>query len=144
MKNNNDKELADIIAFKIATYLPQYALAYPMVVIAVPVSPATYKQRGFNQVARLSYHIARNLNADILPHSVIKKKVTKKQSLVAGNQREKNIQNAFYTSQPLSLKKYQTVILVDDVITTGATFKELAKLVKSCGAHKVVSIAIAH
>jgi predicted amidophosphoribosyltransferase len=58
----------------------------------------------------------------------------------------KNIEDAFVLKYDVSdfVKKYQNVFLVDDVVTSGATLKEAAKILKKAGFKKVWGITLAH
>lgn len=144
IKNNNDREVMSYIATIMAQHLRQHSLEQPIVIIAVPVSPATYKQRGFNQVSHLARCIAKELAGEYLPERYLRKRTTRKQSLLPREQRFENIRNAFFCPQTLSFNKYRTVILIDDLITTGATLEELERFVTKHGARNVLKVSIAH
>jgi len=56
--------------------------------------------------------------------------------------RQKNIRNVFLTVNKIDIKN-KTIILVDDVITTGATLKEASRVLKKAGANKVYALTLA-
>jgi predicted amidophosphoribosyltransferase len=143
MKNNNDAEISSCIAEYIVKNSTQ-KYTHPILVIAVAVSADTYRKRGFNQVLYLAKAIAQQLDATVLRESCIKKHATNKQSLLARSKRAENIYDAFFTLYPVCFSHYETVILVDDVITTGATLNELKRFVCAHGARKVYGLSIAH
>jgi len=58
------------------------------------------------------------------------------------NQREENIKNAFLVKKP-ELVRGKNILLADDVITTGSTINECAKILKKAGAHKIYAISAA-
>ena len=57
-------------------------------------------------------------------------------------ERQKNIKNAFALALDQEVK-HKTILLVDDIFTTGATMDECAKVLKAAGAKKVVGLALA-
>jgi len=73
-------------------------------------------------------------------------KHTKTQVGLPKEDRMKNIEDAFILKYDVSdvVKKYRTVFLVDDVVTSGATLKEAAKVLKKAGFKKVWGITLAH
>jgi ComF family protein len=113
------------------------------ILIPVPLHAKRLKWRGFNQASLLALNLAKKLPATIEDELVVRNKNTKPQSELKKQERIKNIENAFALKNPdtnLSGKKF---LLVDDVATTGATFNEIAKILKKAGAEEVWAIAIA-
>jgi ComF family protein len=105
----------------------------PDCLIPVPMHPKRLKQRGFNQAAVLTQLLARILQ---LPYDLSScKKIlnTAPQANLNGEERKKNLHNAFYTA-PLP---YEHVVVVDDLMTTGNTANELARTLKKSGVKTV-------
>jgi ComF family protein len=101
--------------------------------IPVPMHPQRLKQRGFNQAALLAKYLAKKLNLPYDLKSCQKIINTAPQASLDGEERKKNLRQAFHV-KPLS---YQHIILIDDLLTTGSTANELAQAIKKTGVKKV-------
>jgi len=104
----------------------------------IPMYKKDEKQRGFNQSKILAETISKNLNLRIF-EGLKKTKQTKLQSTLNFEERFKNIENAF----ECICEAPKNILLVDDVITTGATSFECAKILKEKGAKKIILLTIA-
>jgi predicted amidophosphoribosyltransferase len=71
-----------------------------------------------------------------------RKKNTKDQTNLSPQEREKNVRGAFVVTEPEMING-KKIILVDDVITTGATLSECARMLKQAGAEKILGMTIA-
>ncbi len=114
----------------------------PDMVVAVPLHWWRRVGRGFNQAESLAAHLAAELK---LPHrSRILKRVrmTRPQSELKRGEREDNVRDAFRATADPTLKR-ATVLLVDDILTTGATCSEAARALKAGGAARVVAVVVA-
>lgn len=98
------------------------------IITYVPLSKKTKKARGFNQCEYIAKKIARDLSIEA-PEVLIKLKETKEQKKLKRDERYKNIKDAFEINKGIDVKKY-SIILIDDVTTTGATLQEAYKLLK--------------
>lgn len=112
----------------------------PDCIIAVPLHQRRLRARGFNQSHELGKIIAARLQLPLLSHAVVRTRDTPQQTGLDARQRRKNIRGAFEVVQPLD---YQHVALVDDVVTTGSTVNELARVLKKAGAQTVTVWSIA-
>ncbi len=129
-------DLADQVLFGVHRFL----------LVPIPITPKRKRERGFNQAAVLARELARQ-NSDLLsyePKIVAKIKDTPTQVSIKGRAaRLKNLQGAFAVTDPAKVKN-QTVIVLDDVITTGATVAEARRALRAAGARKVLALAVAH
>ena len=111
-----------------------------ILLIPLPLSKKRKRYRGFNQ-AEL---IVRSFNLDynyLVNHDFKKIKDTKAQSSLNEIERARNIKDCFkWTGENL---KNKTIILIDDVITTGATLNEAAAVLKNAGAEKIYGLVVA-
>jgi competence protein ComFC len=108
-------------------------------VTAVPLSRKELRKRGFNQSAEFAKALAGNLGIPYL--EVLSKPVdTKAQRSCQGNERWGNVFGVFKAGEAAGGK---TVLLVDDIVTTGATLNECAKMLRFGGALDVYSEVIA-
>ncbi|MFH0814627.1 MAG: phosphoribosyltransferase family protein [Candidatus Falkowbacteria bacterium] len=111
--------------------------------IPVPLHRRRFLSRGFNQSEIIAKELVSAYGCELKTDVVKRTKATKKQFGLSREARQKNIQGAFTIVKP-ELVKGRKIIIIDDVLTTGATLSELAKILKKCGAIKVVGAAIAH
>ncbi len=103
-------------------------------VIAMPMHPARLKERGFNQALEIAKIITKN-NPEKLDYlSVQRQKLAPPQASLALKERVRNIKGAFIVSNRFNSKR---IAIVDDVMTTGASLNELAKILKQAGANHV-------
>lgn len=112
-------------------------------VVPVPLHRSKLKKRGYNQSELLARYISKTTNA---PYGDVLKRVKKtpKQSQMTKEERRKNLKNAFDAkNSKIELLTGKTVLLVDDVYTTGSTADECSKMLLKNGASKVYVITIA-
>jgi len=111
------------------------------VVVPVPLHKARLRRRTFNQSALIGGILARRMQ---LPFSqaLARTRMTQSQTELSPSARRKNVKDAFAAARPKSVKGRQ-VLLVDDVITSGATASECAKALKAAGAARVYAASIA-
>lgn len=108
-------------------------------IIPVPLHSLKKSERGFNQSEHLSKGIAKILRVK-LNKKIVRTRFTDSQTKLNRQEREKNIQSAFKTKYNFTGKN---ILLVDDVMTTGATINECAKVLKNAGAANVYACSIA-
>lgn len=117
------------------------------ILIPVPLSSEKLEKRGYNQTEMIAQKIIEIDNGSnlILETEVLKKiKDTQDQSsLKTKSERAKNLKNCFFVLEPEKIKG-RNIIIVDDVLTTGATIKEVRKTLKQAGAKKIKAIVVAH
>lgn len=119
-----------------------YELPLPVVdgIVPVPIQKRRLRERGFNQTANISRWLSKALHVPLLLDMLKKHRETPPQTEVTGKERLKNIRNAFSTCGKVT---GQDLLLVDDVITTGATVRECAKTLRDAGARSVTVVALA-
>ncbi len=110
------------------------------VLVAMPLSAARLRERGFNQAHELARHLSFRTDVPILPHAVRRVADTAPQAALPWNARAQNIRGAFVCDADLTGLH---VTVVDDVMTTGATLNELARNLKRAGAARVSGCVIA-
>jgi ComF family protein len=109
-------------------------------IVPVPVSSRTLRERGFNQTLLLSRILSRHLAIPLQMNLLLKKRETLPQIGLGAKERGKNLRNAFEVTGKLT---GQGIILLDDVMTTGATARECAKTLRKAGAGEVVVVTLA-
>ena len=125
----NAKLLGELLTEKIKTEWYQNK-PLPSTIIPVPLHPKRLQERGFNQALEIARPIAHALKIPI-NHQTKRIKATEAQATLSISEREKNIRNAFSTTENFS---GQHIAVIDDVMTTGYTMKELSNTLKRQGA----------
>ena len=108
-------------------------------VLPVPLHWRRRWFRGFNQAVEIGRPVAKHLGVPLLS-CARRRRATPFQSGLNAKERARNLKAAFVVRGPLP---YQHVLIIDDVITTGATMREVARVVKQAGAGKVSALAVA-
>jgi ComF family protein len=113
-----------------------------MIIIPVPIHSSRERWRGFNQAKAIAQVIAEKTNLPYYPDNLIKIKKTKTQVGLKRKDRLENLKNCFSILNSSQIKN-KTILLIDDVYTTGATMEECAKILKEAGAKYVYGITAA-
>lgn len=108
----------------------------PELLIPVPLHRRRLRERGFNQSLELARHINRYIGGrEILPDTCVRQRYTMSQADLPAKQRRRNVRDAFFCRSNI---KVSHVAIVDDVMTTGSTADELARVLKKAGVDRVV------
>jgi len=112
-----------------------------LVIVPVPLHSRKQRVRGFNQAEFLARSVSKKL--DIPGGLALKRHInTRSQVELSGRERRKNLEKAFFC-QDQGLVAKKTVILIDDVSTTGTTLEECAKVLRTAGARQVWGLVVA-
>ena len=111
-------------------------------IVPVPLSKQRLRWRGYNQAGELAKNLGAIFKIPNAPDYLARSKNTACQVGLTSKQRQQNIAGAFSCPNPKKVLS-KMILLVDDVITTGATIEECAKTLIKSGAGKVVAIAVA-
>ena len=140
IKYNSVTELVPVLGKAMAQALKSNFSQKDALITFAPLHPKRLAQRGFNQAELLAKVIAKESKLN-LSHLLKKKKNTKRQVELKGNRRRKNLKDVFsFRGGDI---KGKTIIIVDDVTTTGATLNECAKVLKAAGAKEVWGLVVA-
>ena len=110
--------------------------------IPVPLHPSRQRERGYNQSKILARGISEITALPLLDRVLLRKKNTRDQTDLSPEEREENVKDAFAVRDN-SLLKGKGVLLVDDVMTTGATLKECSRVLKQAGARIIIGATLA-
>lgn len=142
--------LVDLMLNYWAKYSPQLLIEIKKdqgvgwVIVPVPLHPKRQKWRGFNQAEAIGQILSKKIGLDCCNY-LKRVRFTKPQVGLKSYERRKNIKNAFVLTNHFSLSTLHSmsILLIDDVWTTGATLKECCFVLKRAGAKKVWAITIA-
>jgi ComF family protein len=110
------------------------------VLVPVPLSRDRERERGFNQAALLAERLARGLGAPFRVRWLARTRATAPQTELDAAARRANVRGAFVASTAAA---GADVVLVDDVLTTGATASECARALRAAGARAVGVLTVA-
>lgn len=111
------------------------------IAVPVPLHQERLKERGFNQTEKIFANWLARKNL-LLKNILIRQMPTPKLFALNKTEREKVLTGAFAAAEPVDLRG-QSVLIVDDIFTTGTTCKECAKVLKSLGAEKISVLVFA-
>ena len=114
--------------------------AMPDFLVPVPMTLRAVRRRGFNQSAYLARLVGRRLKIRTRSSLIVKQRETQRQSSLSHRERQSNLSGVFeVVEQPIG----QKIALIDDVVTTGNTANELARVLRTAGAAEVRVWAVA-
>ena len=133
------QELGRLLGETVSRLKPELGDDKPLVV-PVPLHKGRSGERGFNQAERIAKEALPWLPfaVELRPELLERRRSTKSQTGLTKHQRRENVRGAFHVPyRRLKLLKERNVILVDDVMTTGTTAEECARVLKRAGAERV-------
>jgi ComF family protein len=111
-------------------------------IMSVPLHPRKQRLRGYNQSLLVSQSVSRETGIPESSSLLVRTRETESQSLLARDRRYKNVKGAFEVKAPEAVKE-KSVILVDDIFTTGYTINECARVLKNAGVKDITVLVIA-
>lgn len=134
--------LADLLVNFLRQKIDNQEISNFDLIIAVPLSRRRKLWRGFNQAEILAQHLSLNFGWPTSVNILYRRYNTRPQVGLKAKARLRNVQGVFGVKNLSSLKNTK-VLLIDDVITTGATISECAKVLKHAGASEVWGLVLA-
>jgi len=110
-------------------------------IVPIPLSRARIRQRGYNQAALIALNVALKMGIPYSDHAVKRVKHTETQISLDVNKRFMNLMDAFYANPATLINK--KVLVIDDVVTTGATMQNCSIAILKAGADKVYCLSVA-
>ena len=141
MKYSDRPGLADVLAPFLALVLSSVSLSRP-VLLPVPLHAAKRRERGYNQSELLSDGIGRLTGIEVVRRAVVRGRNTTAQASLDADRRLVNVMGAFRAARCGPLKG-KHVILIDDVVTTGATLRDCAGVLMASGVREVTACVVA-
>lgn len=144
-KYKGKAHLAKPLSKLMTEFIREYDLPidYLDFIIPMPLHKTRLREREFNQAEALSRHIATEFNKNLAPQALIRHRLTRTQTELPINKRFLNVKESFSVAASYDLRN-KNVLLVDDVLTTGATSSEAAHTMKNAGANIVFVLTLAN
>jgi len=141
-KYKNRREYAEYLGWKMAAVCGKTIKSWnPDALVPVPLHRKKLEKRGFNQAELLANELSKYLHIPVDTKLVARTRNTAPQKALDANERQNNLKNAFKIIQ--NNVKLKTIVLIDDIYTTGSTIDAIAHEMKAVGVDKVYYIALA-
>ena len=140
IKYRRNVGLGDSIAIQMVEFVRSLRWNNDMV-IPVPLGHQRLRERGYNQVGLVARPLAYELGLDYAPTALWKSRETRSQVGLTISQRRENVSKA-YQANPLVVNR-KSILLMDDVATTGSTISACTEALLSAGAREVYALTIA-
>jgi len=140
LKFNGELEYARLLGTLLALAIREARIGLPDLIVPIPLHRRRYLERGFNQAAEIARYAGRILGCATSHHALERSVATAPQSDLTALARRRNVRKAFRATRRLDGRR---LVIVDDVITTGSTVAEAARVLRSAGAAEVTVWAAA-
>lgn len=140
LKYNRRKRMA----MPLGELLNRYLIARPVAVdaiVAVALHPDRLRMRGFNQAQLLAAQLARESGLPLLATQLVRVRQTSQQADLKRAERRENVREAF--AWQCATPPPRRILVIDDVLTTGATVEAAAQALHAAGAREVHALALA-
>ena len=144
-KYRNKDFLGGILSSLMAEFIREYELPLEFIdsIIPIPLHKTRLREREFNQSQILAAHLSEEFGIEMLTEGLIRNRSTRAQADLEGEARLENVKGSFSVKQAEKVRG-KNILLVDDVLTTGATSSEAASALKSSGANIVFILSLAN
>lgn len=141
-KYHNQRKFGQFYAKEMVSHYEKLLRSWePEVIIPVPLHRKRRRQRGYNQAQILAEELGKLLHIPAASELLVRIRNTNPQKQQNKKQRKQNLQQAFAFKYRL-LRRVNSVLIIDDIYTTGNTIDELAKILKQAGVQKVYFLVI--
>ena len=140
LKYRRDLGLGEALSHHVSGFISH--LGWPVeILIPIPLGKQRRKERGYNQVAMIAKPLSLQVGLEYCPDALFRARETRSQVGLSASERQENVRDAFLAAR----KKVsgRSVLLMDDVSTTGATLSSAAEALYDAGAREVFAITIA-
>ena len=141
IKYKNRREYLDFYAEAMAQRYRETVKRWnPQVLTAVPIHPSRRRRRGFNQAEELAARLGKRLDIPVENRLLLRTRKTAAQYGLSAADRLKNLQQAFAVRSGVKIP--ESVLLVDDIYTTGSTAEACSRALKAAGVRRVYVLVI--
>jgi len=139
LKYRRDISMGDLLAAQMVDFVQE--LCWPIdVIMPIPLGRQRLRERGYNQVGMIARPLAMALDVEYAPDVLIRRKETRSQVGLTKPERKENVYQAFVADARV---KRKTVLVMDDVSTTGSTLSSSAEALFLSGANDVYALTVA-
>ncbi len=140
LKYRRDLGLGEALTPQLTDFVSGLAWSLDLVV-PVPLGLKRLDERGYNQVALIAWPLAMSLGIAYDPQGVARRRETRTQVGLVRRERQENVRDAF-VANPTRVRG-RSILLVDDVATTGSTLSSCAGALSAAGARDVFALTVA-
>ena len=140
LKYHRELGLGEALSWNVAHYLDELGWQADSI-LPIPLSEQRFAERGYNQVDLIAHPLARLVGWKYVPGALHRTRHTSSQVGLGAGERRKNVLGAFQAESRLVAGK--TMLLIDDVATTGATIDSASRALVDAGASKVYALTFA-
>ncbi len=126
-----------------AAYFPFKINPELTILSPIPLHPSKRRERGYNQSEYIARGIANKLGTAVRADLLKRVKNTRTQTQLDAHERQDNMRSAFSMNEKYSLAGVESVVLIDDVFTTGATLNSAAEVLKTNGISNIFGFTVA-
>ena len=143
LKYSGHRVLGPVLGALIVEHLRRSALV-PRVacIVPMPIHPSRVRQRGFNQSELLAAEVSRAFGLPLLPRALVRTRPTRPQVDLPIEKRRENVEGAFKVVREDAVAG-RSILLVDDVLTTGSTADSAARALRDAGAREIHVLTLA-
>lgn len=139
LKYRRDMSMGDSLASQMVSFVQ--GLNWPIdIIVPIPLGKQRQKERGYNQVGMIAMPLAMALGVKYAPNELARRKETRSQVGLTKAERRENVREAFQAGTRVNGK---TVLVMDDVSTTGSTLSSSADALLLAGAKDVYALTVA-
>jgi competence protein ComFC len=112
------------------------------ILVPIPLHTSKFKKRGYNHAKLLARGLVKHLDLKLMD-VLLRVKETKSQFGLKLKERKENLKNVFTIAPNILVSQYPNIFLIDDILTTGSTLLEAARILKKNGAKRVWGLVLA-
>lgn len=143
LKYEGVKRLGEWFAARLAEMVERDPAAWQVdIVIPVPLHPDRLRERGYNQAELIARPLARRLRLEFGSYLLVRTRPRPSQLVLSRTERWTSVRGAYATREGATVDNLR-VLLVDDVLTTGATLDSCSRALKKAGAAAVLGLTVA-
>jgi ComF family protein len=137
LKYGGRRDVAGVISGSALAGFEQYGWPGCELLVPVPLHPRRQRRRGYNQSHVLARALGELLGLEVID-GLRRVRSTISQTRLSATERHENLREAFAPGRRADIFRGRSVLLVDDVVTTGATLLEAARVLRRTGAQRIV------
>lgn len=143
-KYNGKERLGSVFGKLLAGFIKEYDVPITAIdgIIPVPLHPSKLREREYNQAEILAAAVSRDFDKPLITRALVRNRPTITQTELPQEQRQNNVLGCFNVAAKEAVRE-KNILIVDDVLTTGATASEAARTLKSAGSAVIFVLTIA-